>query len=209
MTSNPRCTVMPPSLAYQPADMLVMVGTPLCIALEPQHVCSVAGTCTAMQHVLADTVAELRQAHWHRVMRDAPPTSPLAALVAQVDKERTSAAAAGDTDQRARHKALVRAAGRAALEDTLHNQTREGPEDSKLATMTLESLTAEWAAYAEVFGTNGMAAGGGRSATVASDSEAAKAPVPVRCGGIGASIAAAAAVVLVLVVVQQRGGVRK
>lgn len=83
------------------------------------------------------------------------PPSPLAALVARVDEER-SAHADDSGDLSARHKALVRAAGRAALEETL-NPSQAVPE------LTIESLTAEWFAYAEVFGTNGMAAGGGRS----------------------------------------------
>jgi hypothetical protein len=81
------------------------------------------------------------------------PPSPLAALVAKVDEER---AADGDHSED-RHKALVRAAGRAALEESL-NPTTETAE------LTLESLTAEWLAYAEVFGTNGMAAGSARLA---------------------------------------------
>lgn len=80
--------------------------------------------------------------------------SPLAALVMKVDAEH---AAAGVENPNERHKALVRAAGRASIEETLLNPEREGSHQ------TAEMLAAEWLAYAEVFGTNGMAAGGGRS----------------------------------------------
>jgi len=66
-------------------------------------------------------------------------------------------AAAGVENPNERHKALVRAAGRASIEETLLNPEREGSHQ------TAEMLAAEWLAYAEVFGTNGMAAGGGRS----------------------------------------------
>ena len=88
--------------------------------------------------------------------------SPLAALVARVDEEHAAAAAtAGEggaaPDMAERHKALVRAAGRASIEETLLNPERLGSE------LTAESLMQEWLAYAEVFGTNGMAAGGARS----------------------------------------------
>ena len=64
------------------------------------------------------------------------PASPLAALVARVDAEAAEAAADGtsDRDASARHKALVRAAGRAALEETL-NPTRQ------VADLSMESLT--------------------------------------------------------------------
>ena len=80
--------------------------------------------------------------------------SPLAALVMRVDAEQ---AAAGVENPNERHKALVRAAGRASINETLLNPEREGSHQ------TAEMLAAEWLAYAEVFGTNGMAAGGGRS----------------------------------------------
>jgi len=132
------------------------------------------------------------------------PASPLAALVAKVDEERVSALKGADLDLAARHKALVRAAGRAAIEETL-NPTRHVTE------LTAESLAAEWLAYAEVFGTNGMAAGGARSAT--GDLPSAHQPRSDRddqmtcqttakqrggwqCGLIGASILAVVALVL-------------
>ena len=83
------------------------------------------------------------------------PASPLAALVAQVDEQRIAASDDASDDAAARHKELVRAAGRAALEESL-NPTQPMKE------LTVESLTAEWQAYAEVFGTNGLAAGSGR-----------------------------------------------
>lgn len=69
-----------------------------------------------------------------------------------MDEER--AAVDDEDDLKERHKALVRAAGRAAIEDTLNQRQN--------AELTAESLAAEWLAYAEVFGTNGMAAGSAR-----------------------------------------------
>mmetsp|Transcript_50828 Transcript_50828/g.108537 ORF Transcript_50828/g.108537 Transcript_50828/m.108537 type:complete len:175 (-) Transcript_50828:70-594(-) len=84
--------------------------------------------------------------------------SPLAALVAKVDEEGFSGASVEQST--ARHKALVRAAGRAAIEETMR-PTRTQAEME----LSSESLVAEWVAYAEVFGTNGLASGGARSAT--------------------------------------------
>lgn len=125
------------------------------------------------------------------------PPSPLAALVARVDEER-SAHAVDSGDLSARHKALVRAAGRAALEDTL-NPSKRAPE------LTIESLTAEWLAYAEVFGTNGMAAGGAGSAVTSSgkpmlpEKGEAKAQGPTRRGHLALGIFAALVALLAAV----------
>ena len=189
------------SLADQPADVISLLASPLL----PEGVCSLAATCAAVRQNLAGTVAELRRAHYRRRATTQP--SPLAALVAKVDEERAVISTADD--MKARHKALVRAAGRQALEDTL--QTGSGDEESKLATMTVESLTAEWAAYAEVFGTNGMAAGGGRSASVldASDASSTSATGPMtgpRWGvrSVSAVAVVACAVGLLLVLRQSR-----
>tara|TARA_B110001452_G_scaffold224176_1_gene197626 strand:- start:1092 stop:1664 length:573 start_codon:yes stop_codon:yes gene_type:complete len=186
------------SLADQPADVISLLANPL----QPESVCSLAETCATVRQNLAGTTAELRRAHYRRRATTQP--SPLAALVAKVDEERATSAT--DDDMKARHKALVRAAGRQALEDTL--RTGSGDEESKLATMTLESLTAEWAAYAEVFGTNGMAAGGGRSAAVldASDTSGSSSPGPswrIRSVSV---VAVAVCVVGLLVVRQTRLG---
>ena len=83
-----------------------------------------------------------------------------ATLIAQVVDEERTLAAGGDQDAAAakqKHKELVRAAGRAALEESLHGNKR------KAAEMTAEGIATQWQAYAAVYGTNGMAAGGGRS----------------------------------------------
>ena len=126
------------------------------------------------------------------------PASPLAALVARVDAEAAEAAADGtsDRDASARHKALVRAAGRAALEETL-NPTRQ------VADLSMESLTAELMAYAEVFGTNGMAAGGARvggspMADPLGEQTRRKEEYPWRYAAAGIAVAAAVGTVVVL-----------
>ncbi|EOD12521.1 hypothetical protein EMIHUDRAFT_247422 [Emiliania huxleyi CCMP1516] len=69
------------------------------------------------------------------------------------DEQRVAAAAAAKT----RKKELVRAAGRAAVEDSLQNG-QEGARRSGPC-LTTECLAAQWHAYAEVYGTNGLATG--------------------------------------------------
>lgn len=187
------------SLADQPADVISLLASPL----QPESVCALAATCASVRQNLAGTVSELRRAHYRRRATTQP--SPLAALVAKVDEERAATATADD--MKARHKALVRAAGRQALEDTL--QTGSGNEESKLATMTVESLTAEWAAYAEVFGTNGMAAGGGRSASVLDAGDASSSSPDAsgscwRMRSLSAAVAVAVCIAGVLVARQSR-----
>jgi hypothetical protein len=89
--------------------------------------------------------------------------SPLVTLVHKVDEECAATAEGDAPDLKERHKKLIRAAGRAAIEETLLNPERPGSE------MTPESLAAEWLAYAEVFGTNGMAGAGRHTATDTKD----------------------------------------
>lgn len=55
------------------------------------------------------------------------------------------------------YKASVRAAGRAAVDEAL---MAPAGTQKKTSQITAESLAAEWAAYAEIYGTNGMASGG-------------------------------------------------
>ena len=134
------------------------------------------------------------------------PPSPLSALVDRVDAEVVSTDGE-HPDQTARHKALVRAAGRAAIEQTLNSQP--------VAELTAESLAAEWLAYAEVFGTNGMVAGGGRSSTgdlpavqqpgSGSSSPTVEEPHESWQRGIGMSILAAVLLLLVATTRYPRG----
>ena len=78
----------------------------------------------------------------------------VAAIVSRLDEERTasSAAAAGDDveveEAKRQHKVMVRAAGRAAVEETL--LLPETGVKRKAEMMTRASLTADWLAYAEV-----------------------------------------------------------
>ena len=123
------------------------------------------------------------------------PPSPLVALVAKVDEERAAAGATDGEDLTARHKELVRAAGRAAIEETLQPTAR--------SELTPETLAAEWLAYAEVFGTNGMAAGSARlSSQPGIDAQPQSSPAvaepcnPGRRTLIGASIAVGVAVLV-------------
>ena len=85
-------------------------------------------------------------------------------LVAKLAKDGdTTVQQTGDSAERAsmqKHKELVRAAGRAAVEESLRRTKRKASE------MTPEGIVAQWQAYAEVYGTNGMAAGGARSSLV-------------------------------------------
>lgn len=130
--------------------------------------------------------------------------SPLAALVAKVDEERAANASDGASSEGLsdRHKALVRAAGRASIEDTLLNPTR--------AELTVESLAAEWLAYAEVFGTNGMASGGARHGEEARGTAPDEQPVEVQavCSTsrrrIGATVLAVVVVAVATIVARQR-----
>ena len=62
-------------------------------------------------------------------------------------------------DNDSTHKRLVREAGRAAVEESLCSKKRKKD-------MSAAGIVAQWRAYAEVYGTNGMAAGGARSALV-------------------------------------------
>ena len=64
------------------------------------------------------------------------------------------------------HKELVRAAGRAAVEESLLSKSHGIKR--KASEMSAAGIVAQWQAYAEVYGTNGMAAGGARSALVES-----------------------------------------
>ena len=102
------------------------------------------------------------------------PDNAREALVAQIaaagstpmnDGSMTSIADA-EHDANQRHKALVRAAGRAAVEESLLAGT--SGIKRKASEMTAVGIAAQWQAYAEVYGTNGMAAGGGRSTRAAS-----------------------------------------
>lgn len=79
-------------------------------------------------------------------------------MVAKLDEER-GAEAVGEqrTMTRDQHKELIRAAGRVAVEETVLGVKRKVSADAA-------TLTAEWEAYAEIYGTNGMAAGGASSA---------------------------------------------
>ena len=70
---------------------------------------------------------------------------------------------------REEHLKLVREAGRAALEESLLSSGVK----RKASEMTPAGIAAQWQAYAEVYGTNGMAAGGGRSSLVRAQDEAA------------------------------------
>ena len=70
-----------------------------------------------------------------------------------------------DAEFKQRHKELVRAAGRAALEESLLSQESHRVK-RKASEITASGITAQWQAYAEVYGTNGMAAGGARSSLV-------------------------------------------
>jgi len=88
-------------------------------------------------------------------------------LVTKLANGETNASSGDSTSEpsaRQRHIELVRAAGRAALEESLQS----GPSGMKrkASEMTAAGIAAQWQAYAEVYGTNGMAAGGGRSSLV-------------------------------------------
>ena len=88
-------------------------------------------------------------------------------LVTKLANGETNAPSGDSTSEpsaRQRHIELVRAAGRAALEESLQS----GPSGMKrkASEMTAAGIAAQWQAYAEVYGTNGMAAGGGRSSLV-------------------------------------------
>ena len=138
----------------------------------------------------------------------------LAGIVAKVDAERAADAASeggASADAKARHLALIREAGRAAIEETLLSPTRDDTE--KLSEMSAEALASEWLAYAEVYGSNGLAAGGARSGlrpeVSAAEDRSAAAPTaaaePEAAGpGLTRNALAAAVVVLVLLVTIQR-----
>ena len=81
---------------------------------------------------------------------------------------------------RQKHKELVRAAGRAALEESL--QSGPGGVKRKASEMTAAGIAAQWQAYAEVYGTNGMAAGGARSSLVGAEPDASE---EVACTSVG------------------------
>ena len=134
----------------------------------------------------------------------------LAVIVAKVDEQRASGLSASDgSDMKARHLALIREAGRAAIEETLLSPTRDDSE--KLSEMSAEALAAEWMAYAEVYGSNGLAAGGGRSSQrpevtddrLAAATAAVAAPAAELPPRLGAYLAAALVLVLVVGVVQR------
>ena len=56
-----RCDA-PPSLAEQPADVLLLVGACLADVLKPSHLASLASSCWAIRQALETAVAELREA---------------------------------------------------------------------------------------------------------------------------------------------------
>jgi len=91
-----------------------------------------------------------------------------------------SASAASEVTTKQKHRELVRAAGRAALEESLLS----GPSGvkRKASEMTSAGIADQWNAYAEVYGTNGMAAGGARSTLVDPMVPLADAPAPSDAG---------------------------
>ena len=81
-----------------------------------------------------------------------------AILVSKLDEERSAAAEDIDArDAALSHKEMIRATGRAAVEDALMSPA-EGSIKRRASEMTAAGLTAAWLAYKEVYGTNGMAA---------------------------------------------------
>ena len=103
------------------------------------------------------------------MVHDDSAESARARLVSKIIEENYSTAAnlePGSADSelpaKVKHKELIRAAGRAAVEDSL--QSVLGGTKRKASEMTAEGIAAQWFAYAEVYGTNGMASGGVRSA---------------------------------------------
>lgn len=82
------------------------------------------------------------------------------ALVSALIKEENSAPgtdaepASTEAAFKRKRKELLRAAGRAAVEESLHSGKRKASE------MTESGIMAQWNAYAEVYGTNGMAGAG-------------------------------------------------
>lgn len=87
--------------------------------------------------------------------------------VTENGESRPSAAvesAASELAAKLKHKELVRAAGRAAVEESLLGEPNSLKR--KASEMTAERIAAQWHAYAEIYGTNGMAAGGARSSLV-------------------------------------------
>ena len=94
-----------------------------------------------------------------------------AICVAKLDESRTAASAAAGSmtvaeteEQKRAHKEMVRATGRAAVNDALMSPSN-GSVKRKASEMTAQGLTAAWLAYKEVYGTNGMAAGGASSSS--------------------------------------------
>ena len=84
----------------------------------------------------------------------------LATMVAALDAERALDAAPAALDEPPQRpaeerKRLVRDAGRAAVEEALLIPA-EGVK-RRAAELTSAKLTAEWAAYAQIYGTNGLA----------------------------------------------------
>lgn len=93
-------------------------------------------------------------------------------LVKELTTHQGDAVVASEDESAAEHKRkhqqLVREAGRAALEESLLGK-RKASES-----MTAAGIAAQWEAYAEVYGTNGMSAGGGRSSLVGCSTEEAE-----------------------------------
>ena len=126
-----------------------------------RYCCDSSGAAVARLCAAARSFAEAASAVAVLMVR--PPT--LIETLAEVDRQSADGPALASDEQRAaaaaaaktRKKELVRAAGRAAVEDSLQNG-QEGARRSGPC-LTTECLAAQWHAYAEVYGTNGLATG--------------------------------------------------
>ena len=153
---------------------------------------------TASLHGTASSGNERAQARKSFMARRVVAENAREALVSMMEKEQRPAAASDGNDAAAdvataaaakqRHKELVRAAGRAAVEESL--LSKNGIK-RKASEMTAEGIAAQWQAYAEVYGTNGMAAGGARSVLVGSK-ESDSHPAPSESAAAALAVAAIA-----------------
>ena len=111
------------------------------------------------------------------------------ALVSALIKEEKSTPAldaepaSSEAEFKRKRKELLRAAGRAAVEESLHSGKRKASE------MSEAGIVAQWNAYAEVYGTNGMAGAGAdkgsssKAAGTAADGDASPASSDGDSGG--------------------------
>ena len=85
---------------------------------------------------------------------------PSAALDDSAASSDAAASAASDE-----HKSMLRAAGRSAIDEAL--LAPAAGVKRKAADWSAEQLTADWFAYRDVYGSNGLAAGGATSSATA------------------------------------------